>query len=252
MLQKKNFSKSTLGAAITSTAASLTVAAGDGVKFPQPGNFMAVLWGAAYSGPDQDPNAEIVLAAYSSADAFTITRAREGTTAGAWNSGDHIAHIVTAGTFSDFDIVGEIKMYGGATAPSGWLICDGSAVSRTTYAGLYNAIGATFGAGDGSTTFNLPDMRGRVPVGVGQGTGLTGRALAAAAGEETHTTTVNELPSHQHTETGNNGVAGSNVVSATTNATGANALYNASAATGGGAAHNNMQPYLAVNFIIRY
>lgn len=60
-------------------------------------------------------------------------------------------------------------MYGGASAPSGWLFCDGAAVSRTTYAALFAAIGTTFGAGDGLTTFNLPDFRGRSPLGVGQG-----------------------------------------------------------------------------------
>ncbi|MDA8324979.1 MAG: tail fiber protein [Nitrospiraceae bacterium] len=243
MLQKKNFSKSTLGAAITNTAMSLTVAAGDGVKFPQSGNFMAVLWGAAYSGPDQDPNAEIVLAAYSSADAFTITRAREGTTAGAWNSGDHIAHVVTAGTFSDFDFAGEITMYAGVTAPSGWLICDGSAVSRTTYAGLYNTIGTTFGAGDGSTTFNLPDLRGRVPVGVGQGTGLTGRALAAKGGEEAHVLVKGELPSQANLFAFDNSGGSTGWTTGTDNLT---------TIGGSDTAHNNMQPYLAVNFIIRY
>lgn len=62
---------------------------------------------------------------------------------------------------------GVIAAYGGAAAPTGWLLCDGSAVSRTTYADLFTAIGTAYGAGDGSTTFNLPDMRGRVPVGKG-------------------------------------------------------------------------------------
>jgi microcystin-dependent protein len=60
---------------------------------------------------------------------------------------------------------GALLQYGAVTAPIGWLLCDGSAVSRSTYADLYNAIGTTFGLGDGSTTFNVPDMRGRVPVG---------------------------------------------------------------------------------------
>ena len=60
---------------------------------------------------------------------------------------------------------GALHIYGGTTAPTGWLLCDGSAVSRATYADLFGAIGTNFGSGDGSTTFNLPDMRGRVPVG---------------------------------------------------------------------------------------
>ena len=68
-----------------------------------------------------------------------------------------------------FDLVpiGSIQAYGGSTAPSGWLMCDGSAVSRTTYAELYSVIGTTYGTGDGSTTFNLPDLRGRVAQGAG-------------------------------------------------------------------------------------
>lgn len=61
--------------------------------------------------------------------------------------------------------VGIISLFAGTTAPSGWLICDGSAVSRTTYANLFSVIGTTYGTGDGSTTFNIPDLQGRVPVG---------------------------------------------------------------------------------------
>ena len=70
-------------------------------------------------------------------------------------------------------MAGIIQMFAGATPPSGWLICDGSAVSRTTYATLFAAIGTTWGTGDGSTTFNLPDLRGRAPIGAGTGSGLT-------------------------------------------------------------------------------
>jgi len=62
--------------------------------------------------------------------------------------------------------VGSISLFAGTTAPSGWLICDGSAVSRTTYANLFSVIGTTYGAGDGSTTFNIPDIQGKVPVGI--------------------------------------------------------------------------------------
>lgn len=62
--------------------------------------------------------------------------------------------------------VGSIQMYAGSTAPSGWLICDGSAISRTDYADLFSVIGTTYGTGDGSTTFNLPNLKGKVPVGI--------------------------------------------------------------------------------------
>jgi microcystin-dependent protein len=93
-----------------------------------------------------------------------------------------------------------MQMYAGATAPnSDWLICDGSAVSRTTYATLYAVIGTTFGTGNGSTTFNIPDMRSRMPIGVGTGTGLSARTLAQTSGTETQTIGSANLPIHTHT-----------------------------------------------------
>jgi microcystin-dependent protein len=97
---------------------------------------------------------------------------------------------------------GSIQMFAASTPPTGWLLCDGSAVSRTTYARLFAAIGTTWGVGDGSSTFNLPDLQGRTPVGVGAGSGLTSRALADTGGAEAHTTTAAHThtgPSHTHT-----------------------------------------------------
>jgi microcystin-dependent protein len=96
-----------------------------------------------------------------------------------------------------------MKLWPGATAPAGYLLCDGAAVSRTTYAALYSALGGAsspWGQGDGSTTFNVPDMRGRAPKGAGQGTGLTNRALGATTGTETHLLTSAEsgVPAHTH------------------------------------------------------
>ena len=112
------------------------------------------------------------------------------------------------------------------TAPSGWLLANGDAVSRTTYGSLFSAIGTTYGTGNGSTTFNLPDLRGRLPMGVGTGVGLnasgtgvtsgsamTARALGAWFGEETHLLTTSELASHSHANTvsgGNTGTMNSN------------------------------------------
>jgi microcystin-dependent protein len=89
-------------------------------------------------------------------------------------------------------------MYAGSSVPSGWLFCDGTPVSRTTYANLFAAIGVTFGAGDGSTTFNLPDTRSRMPIGAGTGTGLTNRALGTAGGGESKTINSANLPTHTH------------------------------------------------------
>lgn len=94
---------------------------------------------------------------------------------------------------------GSIQLFAGPTPPSGWASCDGSAISRTGYARLFAAIGTTWGVGDGSTTFNLPDLQGRVPVGAGAGAGLTARTLATSAGAETHTLSEANLASHTHT-----------------------------------------------------
>lgn len=96
---------------------------------------------------------------------------------------------------------GIVEMFAGSTAPNGWLICDGSSISRTTYSDLFKVIGTTYGAGNSNNTFTLPDMRGRMPIGVGTGSGLTARTLAATAGAETVTLSESNLPSHTHTAT---------------------------------------------------
>lgn len=96
---------------------------------------------------------------------------------------------------------GIIEMYAGSSAPDGWLLCDGSIVSRITYANLFKIIGVAYGSGNSNTTFALPDMRGRIPLGVGTGTGLTSRSLASTTGLETVTLIEANLPSHTHTAT---------------------------------------------------
>lgn len=149
---------------------------------------------------------------------------------------------------------GVMEMYGGDIAPAGWLMRDGSAVSRTTYAALFAAIGTKFGAGDGSTTFNLPDARGRSPLGAGQGNtaeggGLgTNRAVGATGGAETHTLTTAQLPAHSH------GISGQTISTGGASpafTTGGSAQSSSTQSAGSGQAHNNMHPFLAVNFIIK-
>lgn len=148
--------------------------------------------------------------------------------------------------------IASINMFAGSTAPNGWLLCDGTAINRITYARLFSVIGTTYGVGDGTTTFNLPDLRGRTPIGVGTGAGLTARALADEVGAETHQLTEAELAIHYHGIT--NGGAGA-YFTGQDGADRANAWYQFGAKNtnnaGSNGAHNNMQPSIALNFIIK-
>ena len=91
--------------------------------------------------------------------------------------------------------VGAILPYAGSTPPEGWLVCDGAEVVRADYPGLFAVLGETYGAGDGQDTFNLPDLRMRVPLGAAAQPRTT---LGQVLGEEYHTLTLNELPVHRH------------------------------------------------------
>ncbi len=154
--------------------------------------------------------------------------------------------------------IGTIAQYGGKTDPSYWLICDGRAVSRDTYSELFAAIGTTYGTGDGSTTFNIPDLRGRVSVGASDS-----YTIGAKGGEATHTLTVDEMPSHTHAFTKGGTSININVTrdSETTHGFdwptsgglwgGLKKANTSIANTGGGKAHNNMQPYVVTNYIIK-
>jgi microcystin-dependent protein len=149
--------------------------------------------------------------------------------------------------------VGSMNSFAGTIAPDGWLLCDGSNVLRNTYKLLFYVIGITYGNGDGITTFTLPDMRGRVSVAAGNGTGLTNRVLGAIGGEEAHTLTLNEIPSHTHSYIRQDGtqnivaVDGAGITAADDPTTTVN-----SGASGGSTAHNVMQPFLVLNHIIKY
>ncbi|WP_104137213.1 tail fiber protein [Cryobacterium sp. Y62] len=145
---------------------------------------------------------------------------------------------------------GNIEMTARATAPGGWLLCQGQAISRTTYASLFADISTAYGTGDGSTTFNVPDFRGRVPVGL-DSSQTEFDALGEAYGAKTHTLTVAEMPTHAHSinahDTGADQTSGGNRAYLTSG--GANDRSTRS--TGGGGAHNNVQPSRVVNFIIK-
>jgi microcystin-dependent protein len=141
--------------------------------------------------------------------------------------------------------IGDYKFSAQSQNHSGFLLCNGQAVSRATYASLFAVIGTNFGAGNGSTTFNLPDVQGRVMGSVGQGLSLTNRTLGQQVGAETHTLTINQIPPHTH---GGNGGDFTFIVN-----TGGNYAFPdgisvqgrpISGSAGGGEAHNNMQPTL--------
>lgn len=150
--------------------------------------------------------------------------------------------------------IGIIMEYPGSNIPSGWLLCDGQAVSRTLYSELFNLLGTTYGSGNGSTTFNVPNLKGKVAVGKDDND-TDFDTLGETGGEKTHTLTENEMPAHSHdlvyvksnsTPLNNAGVSGFN----STN-TGVGTKENAVENTGGGQAHNNLQPYIVQNFLIK-
>lgn len=179
---------------------------------------------------------------------------------------------------------GSMQMYAGAvtqtvsagvvttTSPSGWLLANGNAVSRTTYSALFSAIGTVYGSGDGSTTFNLPSMAGRLPVAVGTGSGLTARTLGGTVGAESHTVSSSNISqfstgnagSHSHTPASGGSIG--NVAISTqnlsvsggsqwgfTNGTITNTVADHTHTVGSASptAINHMPPSIGLNFIIK-
>ena len=153
-------------------------------------------------------------------------------------------------TFKE-DPAGMMKDFGGGTAPEGHLACDATAVSRTTYASLFNEIGTTWGVGDGSTTFNLPDSRRRTAVGSGgSGTATLANSVGSTGGAETHTLTEAEMPSHTHATNSVTGIANAGGVGLGGGVSAATVTSNSN--TGGGGAHNNVQPSYVVTKVIKF
>lgn len=186
---------------------------------------------------------------------------------------------------------GSIICHAGSVTPNGWKRCDGSEVSRTLFPELFKSIGTTYGVGNGTTTFNLPNFKGRVPVGRDSSQSEFD-LLNKVGGEKTHTLSLNEMPQHDHGGlTSSNGShthsvndpghshtfttinddyngSGGNPPGFTTDSTGVKTWTTSSSATGinlnsngnhthtisqqgGGNAHNNLQPYIVVHYIIK-
>jgi microcystin-dependent protein len=174
--------------------------------------------------------------------------------------------------------IAEIKMFGGNFAPRGYALCEGQLLSINTNQSLFSVLGTTYG-GDGRTTFGLPDLRGRSPVGEGQGPGLSDIDLGQKGGSETNTITVNNMPSHTHAATttatatlkgtnaaGNSSLPGGHILASKrrtniySDAAVPDVDMNAASVdvavtvtnvdTGDGSAINNRSPFQAVNFII--
>lgn len=151
---------------------------------------------------------------------------------------------------------GVVLAYGAASAPTGWLLCNAAAVSRTTYAALFAIIGTTYGIGDGATTFNLPDGRGRALIGSGTGDAVdaTAHSLGSKKGTETHTLTEAQMPSHSHQSANGTALISKNIGSGVYAAGVAGNDWTDSSSTtakGSGDAHPNMQPSITVNWIIK-
>lgn len=157
--------------------------------------------------------------------------------------------------------IGQIILFAGNFAPSGWALCNGQLMSIAQNTALFSILGTTYG-GDGVTTFGLPDLRSRVPIHPGQGQGLSPYSLGQKGGVESVTLTSNQMPIHSHgfapgcSTDPPSGQNPSNSVPAAldTQAYGSEANANMrpgnSTNAGGSQAHDNVQPYLSVNFII--
>ena len=179
------------------------------------------------------------------------------------------ANVSSSGVVSGYNggtITGELKMWPTATAPVGYLLCNGALVSRTTYADLFAVIGTTYGAGDGSTTFTLPNFKDRMPIGAGNtySANTTGGSTDAIVVSHTHSATSTDA-GHSHTYSGSvdpsarfgyaggggNAGVGTPYNGGSTTASGTASISTTITSTGAAATNANLPPYIGIHFIIR-
>lgn len=159
-------------------------------------------------------------------------------------------------------MIGEIIPYAADTSPDAkFLLCDGASYLRADYPELFSLIGTVYGSVD-STHFNVPDLRGRVPMGQGTGSGLSSRSIGDTVGEETHTLVSSETPSHTHSDSGHThseitaipavgaAIVGVPIPSAVPGAGITGVGFAGLSSAGGDGAHNNIQPSLVINYLI--
>tara|TARA_Y100000590_G_scaffold145471_2_gene167300 strand:+ start:2902 stop:4026 length:1125 start_codon:yes stop_codon:yes gene_type:complete len=184
----------------------------------------------------------------------------DGVTATTQGAGDNSTKVATTAYVDAIEIFssGMIMQFGGSTAPTGWLMCDGAAKdasSDSSLQPLFDVIGNAYG-GSNNTDFKLPDLRGRMPVGAGTGTNLTARTLAAVGGAEEHSLTEAEMPPHTHETSFLNTDAPSNGQGYLCGSNNQTANYTYTSESTGGTngtveAHENMPPFVVLNFIIK-
>lgn len=182
-----------------------------------------------------------------------------------WNDGDGVQRVEALIAYlasgepvmsgGDFPTGGMIEWPADSLPAGGWLWCDGSAVSRATYADLFAAIGETFGAGDGSTTFNLPDRRGRFGLGKDDMGGIEAHnvtdpaadVLGGTSGAETHQLTLSQMAEHRHgNTTSTKRVASGSYEYAPADSDGRSTAY-----AGSNQPHNNVPPFVTMNYVIK-
>lgn len=233
------------------------------------GPFLKVSKGGTGAGTAADARTALGLGALATKALITSSDITDGTI---------IAGDLASSVTEQFVPAGMMAPYAGATAPTGWLLCFGQAVSRTTYAALFAVLSTTYGSGDGSTTFNLPDLRGRVIAGqddmggtsanrlTGLTDGVNGDILGGTGGLQSNTLTEAQMPAHKHAS-GNLyktnfdvGVYGSTTTGVPGTADWAHdAGFGSTNGTwqpwtqtvGSSAAHNNVQPTIVLNYIVK-